>query len=79
MVLIPERERINILMMRGWGKNDRSLEAVRIISKEKFAERPEPISKNTVKRTIDRFNLTRSVKVSYERRGAIECCIISHC
>ena len=61
-MVLTEQERITILMMRGWGDNQRSLEAVRVLFNETFPERNEPISKNTVKWTIDRFNLTGSVK-----------------
>jgi len=47
--------------MRGWGDNQRSLEAVRVLFNETFLNRNESISKNTVKRTINRFNETGSV------------------
>jgi len=61
MVFLSERERISILMMKGWGDNQRSLEAVQVLFNETFLDRNEPISKNTVKRMIDRFNETSTV------------------
>jgi len=61
MVFLSERERISILMMRGWGDYQRSLETVQVLFNETFLDRNEPISKNTVKKTIDRFNETGSV------------------
>jgi len=61
MVFLSERERISILMMRGWSDNQRSLETMRVLFNETFLDRNKSISKNTVKRMIDRFNETGSV------------------
>jgi len=47
--------------MRGWSDNQRSLETMRVLFNETFLDRNKSISKNTVKRMIDRFNETGSV------------------
>lgn len=49
-------------MMRGWGDNERSYEAVRDIFKRTFKVDNEPISKSTVQRTVERVNVSDSVK-----------------
>lgn len=58
---LSERERITLLMMRGWGENVRSYDAVRNLFNDSFPER-NPISKSTVVKTVTRFQETGSVK-----------------
>lgn len=58
---LSERERITLLMMRGWGDNERSYEAVKNLFNDTFPER-YPISKSTVIKTVARFVETGSVK-----------------
>lgn len=62
MAALTERERIIILMMKGYGDRTRSNEDVRILFNDTFREGMEPISKSTVQRTITRFNLSGGVK-----------------
>ena len=62
MVELTERERISLLMMRGWGDQERDYKAVQRLFNEHFRGRNNRISKTTVMRTIQRFNDTDSVK-----------------
>lgn len=57
---LSERERITILMMRGWGDNERSYTAVARLFNETYPNRR--INKSTVFKTIERFRETGSVK-----------------
>lgn len=57
---LSERERITILMMRGWGDNERSYAAVVRLFNETYPNRR--INKSTVLKTIERFRETGSVK-----------------
>ena len=52
---LSEKERITLLMMRGWGDRQRSYREVRELFNEFFSDRTYPISKSTVARTIQRF------------------------
>jgi transposase len=56
-----EKERITILMMRGFGDKIRSYQEVVHLFNDTFDDRP-PISKSTVYRTVDRFERTGSIK-----------------
>jgi len=62
MAPLTERERILILMMKGYGNMTRSNEDVQILFNDTFRVGTEQISKSTVQRTIARFNLSGSVK-----------------
>lgn len=62
MAPLTERERILILMMKGYGNITRSNEDVQILFNDTFRVGAEQISKSTVQRTIARFNLSGSVK-----------------
>lgn len=57
---LSERERITLLMIRGYGDRIRSLEEVRRLFNDTFPER-DPISRSTVSRTIQRFEETGSI------------------
>ncbi|KAL3286484.1 hypothetical protein HHI36_000990 [Cryptolaemus montrouzieri] len=67
MLLLSEWGRIPNLIM-GWGENVRSLEDTQVFFNETFAHRGEGISKNTVKRTINRSHATDIVK-EFPRSG----------
>ncbi|XP_071579661.1 uncharacterized protein [Temnothorax nylanderi] len=56
---LSERERITILMMRGWGDNERSFTDVRLFNNT-YPNRQ--ISKSTVLKTVRRFQETGSVR-----------------
>lgn len=58
---LSERERITLLMMRGFGDRTRPLEEVQHLFNDTFPER-NPISKSTVFRTIQRFEETGSIQ-----------------
>lgn len=58
---LTDRERITILMMRGFGDRIRSYQEVANLFNDTFGNRP-PISKSTVYRTVDRFERTGSIK-----------------
>ncbi|XP_024869057.1 uncharacterized protein LOC112452865, partial [Temnothorax curvispinosus] len=60
-MVLTERERITILMMRGYGDRVRSFEQVATLFNDTYADR-EPISKSTVQKTVRRFEETGSVK-----------------
>ncbi|EFN74119.1 hypothetical protein EAG_04168 [Camponotus floridanus] len=62
MLRLSERERISLLMMRGWGDRLRSYNDVRQLFNETFRNEDTAISRSTVERTIRRFNETGSVK-----------------
>lgn len=62
MAELTERERITLLMMRGWGELQRGYKAVRQLFNANFRGRNNAISKTTVIRTIQRFEDTGSVK-----------------
>jgi len=55
-----ERERVTILMMRGWGDNERSYSAVVRLFNDTYLNCR--INKSTVLKTIERFRKTGSVK-----------------
>lgn len=58
---LTERERITLLMMRGYGDRVISYREVRDLFNDTFPER-NPISHSTVIKTVQRFELTGSVK-----------------
>lgn len=60
--ILTERERISLLIMRGWGDLRRSLNDVVALFNQSFREGMTPISKSTVSRTVSRFEQTGSVK-----------------
>jgi len=55
-----ERERITILMMRGWDDNERSYSAVVRLFNDTYSNRRT--NKSTVLKTIERFKETSSIK-----------------
>ena len=57
---LSERERITILMMRGWGDNERSFSTVVRLFNDTYPNRR--INKSTVLKTIERFRQTGSVR-----------------
>lgn len=61
-VRLSERERISLLMMRGWNDRQRSYNEVRQLFNETFRRNGIPISKTSVSRLIRKFNDTGSVK-----------------
>lgn len=61
MVRLSETERIEILMMIGYGENTRSFAQVVDLFNNSHPDR-EPISKSTVSKTLQRFHETRGVK-----------------
>lgn len=58
---LNEKERITLLMMRGYGDMIRSYDQIRHLFNDEFPNRP-PISKTVVRNTIKRFEETGSVK-----------------
>lgn len=62
MQRLSERERISLLMMRGWGGIKRSFMQVKDLFNETFRNGLIPISKSTVERTVKRFEETGTVK-----------------
>lgn len=62
MQRLTERERITLLMMRGWDDLRRSYMQVKELFNATFRNGLTPISKSTVERTIRRYNETGSVK-----------------
>lgn len=62
MSRLSERERISLLMMRGWGDLRRSLNDVTGLFNRTFRIGGIPLSKSTVSRTINRFETTGSVQ-----------------
>lgn len=61
MVNCTERERIEILMMIGYGDRKRTFDEVRYLFNNKYPERP-PIAKSTVCKILQKFNETGEVK-----------------
>jgi len=59
--MLSERERITLLMMRGYGDRVRSFQEVMDLFNETFPNR-NPISRSTVQKTVRRFEETGSVK-----------------
>jgi len=59
--MLSERERITLLMMRGYGDRVRSYQEVTNLFNETFPNR-NSISKSTVQKTVKRFEETGSVK-----------------
>jgi len=57
---LSERKRITILMMRGWGDNERSYPAVVRLFNDTYPNRR--INKSIILKTIERFRDTGSVK-----------------
>ncbi|KYN10423.1 hypothetical protein ALC57_17440 [Trachymyrmex cornetzi] len=62
MQYLTERERITLLMMKGWDDLRRSYMQIKERFNETFRNGLTPISKSTVERTIWWFNDTGSVK-----------------
>ncbi|KAJ8950228.1 hypothetical protein NQ318_006202 [Aromia moschata] len=62
MNTLSEEERIYLLMMRGWGDQQRSYNQVRDLFNQTFRVDRVPISKTTVQRTIQLFQETGGVK-----------------
>jgi len=56
---LSERKRITILMIRGWGDNERSYSAVDRLFNDTY---PNRINKFTMLQTIERYRETGSVK-----------------
>ncbi|KAJ8942234.1 hypothetical protein NQ318_003081 [Aromia moschata] len=61
MARLSEIERIEILMIIGYGDRRRSLDQVVVIFNELHSDR-EPLSKSTVSKTLQRFHETGGVK-----------------
>lgn len=55
MAQLSVRERVSLLMMRGWGDRQRSYNEVKRLFNETFCDHDNGISKSTVERTIRRF------------------------
>ena len=62
MARLTERERILILMTKGYGNMTRSNEDVQILFNDTFRIGTYQIFKSTIQKTIARFNLSGSVK-----------------
>lgn len=62
MAELTERERISLLMMRGWGNEVISYKEVMRIFNDTFRNENNGISKSSVVRTVQRFQETGSVK-----------------
>ena len=62
MAELSERDRITLLMMRGWGDQQRGYKTVTRLFNENFRNENNRISKSTVISTIQRFEETGSVK-----------------
>lgn len=62
MAELSERDRITLLMMRGWGDQQRGYKTVTRLFNENFRNENNRISKSTVIRTIQRFEDIGSVK-----------------
>lgn len=59
--MLSERERITLLMMRGYGDRVRSYQEVATLFNETFPDR-NPVAKSTVQKTVKRFEEMGSVK-----------------
>ena len=59
-----ERERVSVLMIRGWGNRFRSYDQVRLLFNRTFrnGEGLNPISKSTIERTVRRYMNHESIK-----------------
>ncbi|KYN12128.1 hypothetical protein ALC57_15708 [Trachymyrmex cornetzi] len=55
MVELSEKDRITLLMLRGWGDQQRGYKTVMRLFNENFRNENNRISKSTVNRTIQRF------------------------
>lgn len=62
MQRLSERERISLLMMRGWGGVKRSFMQVKDLFNDTFRDAAFQISKSTVERTVKRFEETGCIK-----------------
>lgn len=62
MTELSERDRITLLMMRGWGDKQRGYKTITRLFNENFRNENNRISKSTVIRTIQRFKDTSSIK-----------------
>lgn len=62
MQRINEKERISILIMRGWGDLQRTYRDVQNLFNDTFRVGQQPISTSTVERTVKRFEETGHVK-----------------
>jgi len=62
MAELSEKDRITLLMMRGWGDRQRGYKTVTRLFNENFRNENNRISKSTVIRTIQRFEDLGSVK-----------------
>lgn len=62
MAHLSERDRVCILMMRGWGDRQRSYDQVKTLFNNTFRNEGNGISKSTVERTIRRFEETGTNK-----------------
>lgn len=62
MVQLSQRERIILLMMRGWGDRQQGYKTVQRLFNAEFRDENNKISKSTVVKTIQRFEETGSVK-----------------
>jgi len=61
MTELSERERISLLIMRGWGDQQRDHKQVMQLFNKTFRNKNNRISKTTVVRTIQRFEISDSV------------------
>ena len=54
---LSEREKVSVLMMRGWGDRVRSYDPVRLLFNRTFCneEGLNPLLKSTMERTVKRF------------------------
>lgn len=59
---LTERDRISLLILRGWNDRLRSYQDVKDLFNVTFRNENTPISKSTVERTVRRFEETGSVK-----------------
>ena len=61
---LSERERVSVLMMRGWGDRVRSYGQVRLLLNRTFrnGEELNPVLKSTIERTVRRFINHGSIK-----------------
>lgn len=59
---LTERERVLLLMMRGYGDRVRSYREVQLLFNGLFPERETEIPQATVVKTVQRFELTGSIK-----------------
>lgn len=62
MVQLTEKERITLLMIRGWGDHQQGYKTVHRLFNAEFRDQNNQIAKSTVVKTIRRFEETGSVK-----------------